>query len=50
LVSWLLGRIPCPGDTAKLRNLKFTVENVKNNRVQTVILELEQQSKNNEKQ
>ena len=48
LVSYLLGRIPKQGDTTKLRNLTFTVESVQNNRVQSVVLALEQ-SENNDK-
>jgi CBS domain containing-hemolysin-like protein len=41
LVTVLLGKIPAPGDVAHLRNLKFTVENVKKNRIQTIILDFE---------
>jgi putative hemolysin len=48
LVSYLLGRIPKQGDTTKLRNLTFTVESVQKNRVESVILALEQ-SENNDK-
>ncbi len=40
-VTALLGRIPRPGDQAHLKNLKFTVEAVDNNRIQTVVLTLE---------
>ncbi len=40
-VTALLGHIPHPGDQAQLKNLKFTVETVRNNRIQTVILTLE---------
>lgn len=40
-VTALLGRIPRPGDEARLKNLKFTVENVRNNRIQTVVMTLE---------
>ena len=40
-VTTLLGRIPRPGDTARLKNMKFSVENVQNNRIQTVVLSLE---------
>lgn len=46
LVSSLLGRIPHQGDTTRLRNLTFTVENVQKNRVQSVILALEQSANN----
>jgi putative hemolysin len=41
LVTSLLGRIPEAGDVARLGNLKFTVENVKRNRVESVKLTLE---------
>ena len=40
-VTALLGRIPRPGDEAQLKNLKFTVETVENNRILTVVLTLE---------
>ena len=40
-VTALLGRIPQPGDQARLKNLKFTVERVHSNRIQTVIVTLE---------
>jgi len=46
LVSSLLRRIPRQGDTTRLRNLTFTVESVQKNRVQSVILALEQASNN----
>lgn len=46
LVSSLLGRIPRQGDTTRLRNLTFTVESVQKNRVQSVILALEQAGDN----
>jgi len=38
LVTALLGRIPKPGDTAYLKNLKFTVEKVKQHRIETLVL------------
>jgi putative hemolysin len=41
LVTALLGRIPRPGDTARLKNLKFTVEEMRRNRVETLMLTLE---------
>jgi putative hemolysin len=41
LVTVLLGRIPRPGDVAYLGNLKFTVEQVRRHRIETVILSLE---------
>lgn len=40
-VTALLGRIPRPGDQARLKNLNFEVENVQNNRILTVVLTLE---------
>lgn len=40
-VAALLGRAPRVGDTAQLKNMKFTVESVKHNRILTVILSLE---------
>lgn len=40
-VTALLGRIPRPNDVAHLKNMKFTVENVQNNRILTVVLSLE---------
>ena len=46
LVGSLLGRIPRQGDITRLRNLTFTVESVKKNRVLTVILALEQSEDN----
>ena len=41
LVTALLGRIPRTGDTVSLKNLKFTVEKMRKNRIETVILSLE---------
>jgi len=41
LVTALLGKIPKSGDTAYLKNLKFTVERVQKHRIETVILTLE---------
>jgi putative hemolysin len=41
LVTALLGKIPESGDTARLKNLKFTVENVQKRRIETLILTLE---------
>lgn len=41
LVTDLLGRIPRAGDTAYLKNLKFTVETMRKNRIETVILSFE---------
>jgi CBS domain containing-hemolysin-like protein len=42
LVTALLGRMPRGGDVAHLKNLKFTVETVRKNRIKTLILTLEQ--------
>ncbi|MHC5061114.1 MAG: hemolysin family protein [Planctomycetota bacterium] len=47
LVTALLGRIPKPGDKAYMSNLKFTVENVRKHRIETLILELEHVSPKN---
>jgi len=41
LVTALLGTVPKPGDTACLKNLRFTVERVRRHRIETVILSLE---------
>jgi len=41
LVTTLLGKIPKTGDTARLKNLKFTVERVQKRRIETVVLTLE---------
>lgn len=41
LVTALLGKIARPGDIVYWKNLKFTVESVKRNRIQTLILSLE---------
>jgi CBS domain containing-hemolysin-like protein len=41
LVTALLGRMPKPGDVARLRNLRFTVERVRKHRIETVVLTLE---------
>jgi CBS domain containing-hemolysin-like protein len=40
LVVSLLKRIPQPGDVAQVRNLSFTVEQVRSNRIESVLLEL----------
>ena len=37
----LLGKIPKAGDVALFKNMKFTVEKVHNNRIQSIILSLE---------
>lgn len=41
MVTALLGKIPKSGDIAYVKNLKFTVENVHKNRIETVILTFE---------
>jgi putative hemolysin len=41
LVTRLLGRVPRPGDAARLGNLQFTVETMHRHRIETVILTLE---------
>jgi len=41
LVTAMLGKIPKSGDVAHLKNLKFTVESMRNHRIQTLILTLE---------
>ncbi len=41
LLTLLLGKIPKPGDVAYLKNLKFTVEDIKKYRIVSVILKLE---------
>ncbi len=41
LVTALLGKIPKAGDVAHLKNLKFTVEQVRKHRIKTLILTLE---------
>lgn len=41
LVVSLLKRMPTPGDVVTVGNLRFTVEQVRSNRIETVILELE---------
>lgn len=40
-VTTLLGRIPRPGDQARLKNMTFTAEDVQGNRIRTVVLTLE---------
>ncbi len=41
LVTALLGKIPQSGDVAHLKNLKFTVEQVRKHRIKTLILTFE---------
>ncbi len=41
LVTALLGRIPKNGDVVSWQNMKFTIETVKNNRIESLILSLE---------
>jgi len=40
LVTALLGKVPKSGDVAHLKNLEFTVERVRKNRIQTVLLKI----------
>lgn len=40
LVVSLLKRMPEPGDVVEVRNLRFTVESVRSNRIESVLLEL----------
>lgn len=40
LVVSLLKRVPAAGDVAQVQNLRFTVEHVRSNRVESVLLEL----------
>jgi CBS domain containing-hemolysin-like protein len=40
LVVSLLKRLPVPGDVAQIGNLRFTVEQVRSNRIESVLLEL----------
>lgn len=40
LVVSLLKRLPRPGDVVQVRNLRFTVEEVRSNRIESVLLEL----------
>ena len=47
LVTAMLGRIPKQGDLAYLGNLKFTVEKVRKNRIETLLLSLEPLSPQN---
>ncbi len=46
LVTALLGKIPQNGDIARIRNLKFTVEKMRRNRIESIILTFEPFSKN----
>ena len=41
LVTALLGKIPKTGDSVRLKNLKFTVEEMRRRRIETIILTLE---------
>jgi putative hemolysin len=40
-ITALLGKIPQPGDTANIGNVKFTVESVRKHRIETVIFKFE---------
>lgn len=46
LVTALLGKIPKKGDTISIRNLKFTVEKIHKNRIESIILSFEPFSSN----
>jgi len=46
MVTAILGKMPKPGDVARLKNLSFTVERVRKHRIETVILTLEPISDN----
>lgn len=46
LIAASLGKLPRPGDVTYVRNLKFTVENVKKRRIESVIVSLELAKKN----
>ncbi|MBN1456790.1 MAG: HlyC/CorC family transporter [Sedimentisphaerales bacterium] len=50
LATALLGKIPCASDTVKLKNLRLTVEKVHKHRIQSLILSLEPETKNNKEQ
>jgi putative hemolysin len=41
LITALLGKIPQPGDTARIGNIHFTVEHVRRYRIETVIFKFE---------
>jgi len=41
MVTTLLGRIPRTGDTARMGNLKFTVERMRKHRIETILLTIE---------
>lgn len=47
LVTALLGKIPQKGDTLHIRNIKFTVEKIHKNRIETIILSFEPFSNDN---
>jgi len=48
MVTALLGKMPKSGDVAYLKNLKFTVENVRKHRIESLILTLESVPSNGE--
>ncbi len=48
LVVSLLKRLPRPGDTAQVGNLRFTVEQVRSNRIESVRLELDKEANGDE--
>jgi putative hemolysin len=41
LVTALLGKIPQPGDVARVNNVRFTVERVEKNRIESVLLNID---------
>lgn len=45
-VMTLLGKIPKEGETVLFKNMKFTIEKVENNRIQSIVLSLEPVVKN----
>ena len=47
LVTALLGKIPQSGDVARIRNIKFTVEKMHKNRIESIILSFEPFSNDN---
>jgi putative hemolysin len=47
LVTALLGKIPQSGDVARIKNIKFTVEKMHKNRIETIILSFEPFSDDN---
>jgi len=50
LATALLGKIPRASDTVKLKNLRLTVEKVHKHRIQSLVLSLEPETKNDQEQ